>query len=263
MAFAVNDGVRLFWRERGSGAPLLMIQGLGYPSDMWHHVEPCLAEHFRLILFDNRGVGRSDVPEGVYPLEVMAADAAAVLDAAGVEKAHVMGISMGGYIAQEFALRYPDRVRGLVLGCTSCGGEQAVPASQEVLDLVAARAHMSPEEGIRVLVPYIYSAYTPQEVIEADLAIRLRTYPDPKGYLGQLQGIYRWSSYERLGEIQAPTLILHGREDRLVPPENARILAEAIPTARLELLDRASHIFFSDRPQRTCELVATFLQEVG
>lgn len=263
MAFAENDGTRIFWRETGSGDPLLLIMGLGYTCDMWHHIEPTLAQHYRVILFDNRGVGRSDVPPGPYLMTSMAADAAAVLDAAGVASAHVFGISMGGYIAQEFALQYPARVRSLVLGCTSCGGQQAVLARPEVLAILEARKTMQPEEGAWAMVPYIYDSSTPQERIEADIAIRMRTYPAPEGYDGQLQGIFMWESHSRLSRLNVPTLVLHGVNDQLVPPENGHILARAIPGARLEMIANASHIFFTDQPQKTCELVHSFLSETS
>src|SRR4051794_19933491 len=131
MPYADNDGTRIYWEEHGSGEPLLLIMGLGYTLDMWYRTTPVFAEHYRVIVFDNRGVGRSDVPPGPYALSLMASDAARVMDAAGVESAHVFGVSMGGMIAQEFALRYPARVRSLVLGCTTCGGPQAVVADAE------------------------------------------------------------------------------------------------------------------------------------
>ena len=105
MPFIENQGVKIYWDEQGQGTPVLLIMGLGYPSQMWHRTRPLLAERYRTIALDNRGVGRSDVPPGPYPILVMAEDAAAVLDAAGVDSAHVYGISMGGMIAQEFALQ--------------------------------------------------------------------------------------------------------------------------------------------------------------
>ena len=121
MAFVENQGARIYWDGQGDGAPVLLIMGLGYASDMWYRIRPALAAHYRTIALDNRGVGRSDLPAGPYPIALMASDAAAVLDATGIESAHVFGLSMGGMIAQEFALQYPKRVRSLILGCTAAG----------------------------------------------------------------------------------------------------------------------------------------------
>jgi len=182
-----------------------------------------------------------------------------VLDAAGVESAHVFGISMGGMIAQELALAYPDRVRRLVLGCTACGGRGAIPAAPAVLEVLAARARMTPEEGARAMVPYIYHPATPAERIEEDLAIRRRTYPTAAGYLAQLRAITTWSSCDRLGQIQAPTVVIHGESDQLVPPENGRRLAREIPGAVLTMLEHASHIFTTDRPEFSNAAIAAFL----
>jgi 3-oxoadipate enol-lactonase len=257
--FTDSDEARIFWRERGVGEPLLLIMGYGYPSEMWHHVEPGLADSFRVLLFDNRGIGRSSRPPGPYLMTTMAADAAAVLDAAGVEQAHVFGVSMGGYIAQELALREPRRVRSLVLGGTMCGGAHAIPADQEVLDVFEARKNMSPEEGVRALVPYIYDRKTSPERIEADLEIRLQNYPSDETAAAQLEGVLQWESYDRLGELHVPTLVIHGENDRLIPPENGRLLAKRIPGARLVTLPDASHLFFTDRPGETVSVVHDFL----
>src|SRR5580658_10137848 len=147
MPYATSSGIRIFWEEAGAGEPLLLIMGLGYSHEMWHRTLPVVSAHYRTILFDNRGVGKSDVPQGAYSVAQMAADAAAVLDAAGIARAHVFGISMGGMIAQEFALNYPERVNRLVLGCTACGGPHSIPAAQKVRDVLMARATMSPDEG--------------------------------------------------------------------------------------------------------------------
>jgi pimeloyl-ACP methyl ester carboxylesterase len=261
MPFADNRGVPIFWRESGNGEPLLLIMGLGYPSDMWHHIEPKLVARFRTIVFDNRGIGKSGTGPGPHLVTTMAADAVAVLDAAGVERAHVFGVSMGGYIAQELALQHPQRVRSLILGSTACGGEHTVKADQEVIDIVKARVNMSAEQGIRVLIPYIYDAQTPADRIDADLTIRLRTYPSAETYAGQLQAIWQWESYDRLKQLRMPTLILHGEHDRLVPPENGRLLAEKIPGARLVIVSKASHLLFSDQPEETADLVIGFLGE--
>ena len=259
MPFTISNGTRIYWEEAGSGDPLLLIMGLGYTHEMWHRTLPVLTPHYRTIVFDNRGVGRSDVPEGAYPIAQMAADAVAVLDTAGVERAHVLGVSMGGMIAQELAIDYPQRVRRLILGCTACGGPHAVGAAPKVLEVLMARARMTAEEGARAMIPYIYDKSTPRERIDEDLAIRLRTFPEAQGYMGQVQGIMAWSCYERLDRIQSPTLIIHGETDELVPPENARVLASKIAGSRLVMLPHASHIFVTDQPEASHRAMVEFL----
>src|SRR5215212_7863258 len=124
MPHTIREGIHLWWEEDGAGDPLLLIMGLGATLEWWARLRPSLTARCRTILFDNRGVGRSDVPAGPYSIPAMADDAAAVLDAAGVGSAHVFGLSMGGYIAQELILRHPGRVRSLILACTSCGGRE-------------------------------------------------------------------------------------------------------------------------------------------
>jgi pimeloyl-ACP methyl ester carboxylesterase len=189
----------------------------------------------------------------------MAADAAAVLDAAGVESAHVFGISMGGMIAQEFAIAYPNRVRSLILGCTTCG-KGGVAAAPHVRQVLMGRAGMTPEAGAAAMAPYIYDAATPRTRVEEDLAIRRRTFPTSAGYLAQLQSTLGWSSLDRLAAIRVPTLIIHGESDQLVPPENARILASHIAGAHLVMLPEASHIFTTDQPEASIQEVLGFLE---
>src|SRR5215470_1386849 len=163
MPYTVNDGNRIYWEEHGAGEPILLIMGLGYTLDMWHRTVPLLSRHYRTILFDNRGVGRSDSPPGPYSIPQMAGDAAAVITAAACDRVHVFGVSMGGMIAQEFALAFPDRVVSLILGCTAAGGPQAIPAEPEVLAALGARALMTAEEGIQAMVPFIYDEATPRQ----------------------------------------------------------------------------------------------------
>lgn len=261
MPKAENSGVRIHWEEHGEGDPLLLIMGLGYTLEMWHRTLPFFAPNYRAIVFDNRGVGRSDVPAGPYSILSMAADAAAVLDAAGVDRAHVFGISMGGMIAQEFALQYPERVRSLILGCTSHGGPEAVLADAEVLTTLAARATMSAEEGVLAMIPFVYHRSTPRGRIEEDLVIRRRTFPTIQGYFGQLQGIVAYESRSRLPQLKVPTLVVHGDSDRLVPPENGRRLARLIEGARLEMIADASHIFPTDQPEKAHSAIQRFLAE--
>jgi pimeloyl-ACP methyl ester carboxylesterase len=227
---------------------------------MWHRVLPAFAEHFRVIVFDNRGAGRSDVPEGPYTIAGMTEDAAAVMNAAAVERAHVLGLSMGGMIAQELALTHPERVQSLVLGCTSFGGARALPASPAVIAILYARASMAPEEAIRAMVPHIYDAQTPRQRVEEDLAVRRRTLPTAEGYLAQVQALMSWSSDDRLAQVKAPALVIHGLSDELIPPENGRLLAERLAGAELVVLPSASHLFFTDQPEASMNVVLSFLR---
>lgn len=260
MPFADNAGTRIYWEEHGSGEPLLLIMGLGYSLDMWHRTLPVVSKRYRTIVFDNRGVGRSDAPTGPYSMAVMTADAAAVLDAAGIASAHAFGFSMGGMIAQELALTHPVRLRKLVLGGTGCGGEKAVRAEPEATSLLLNRARMTPEETTEAAVPFIYHPHTPRARIEEDLAIRRRTLPAPEAYAAQLQAILGWQSYDRLGQVTAPVLVIHGETDRLVPAGNGKLIADTIPGAHWVLLPEASHLFNTDQPERAHTEILRFLE---
>jgi 3-oxoadipate enol-lactonase len=257
--FIENQGAKIYWDERSVGEPVLLIMGLGYPSDMWWRTRPVLDGRYRTIVLDNRGVARSDLPPGPYPIALMAADALAVLDAAGVERAHVVGISMGGMIAQEFTLQYPERVRSLILGCTAAGGPTAVRSEPEVIDLLMNRDSMTPEQGAIAAIPYIYDLDTPRDRIDEDLTIRRPWFARPEAYVAQLQGILGWESYSRLPQIKAPTLVVHGETDRLVPLANGELITARIPGAKLVTLPHASHIFPTDQSAACHAAILEFL----
>jgi pimeloyl-ACP methyl ester carboxylesterase len=259
MAFVQNQEAKIYWDEQGEGEPILLIMGLGYSSVMWYRTRPVLATQYRTLAFDNRGVGRSDLPAGPYSIPLMASDAAAVLDAAKQESAHIFGVSMGGMIAQEFALEYPNRARSLILGCTSAGGLTAVRAEPEATEMLMRRDKMSPEQAAQVAVPFIYHPATPRTRIDEDLAVRRPWFPRPEAYVAQLQGILAWEAHSRLPGIGVPTLVIHGEWDRLVPPANARIIAERIPGAELVMIPHASHLLFTDQPAATHDAILRFL----
>jgi 3-oxoadipate enol-lactonase len=258
MPFVENQGAKIYWDEQGQGTPVLLIMGLGYTSVMWHRARPVLSQHFRTVAFDNRGVGLSDVPPGPYSIATMASDAAAVLDAAAVSSAHIFGVSMGGMIAQEVALQYPARTRSLILGCTSPGGPSSIRADSKVIDVLLMRG-MTPEQAREAILPYIYDANTPREMIEQDVNLRQPWLPSPKGYMAQLQGILAWEGYSRIGQIAAPTLVIHGVSDALVPPGNGELIARRIPGAKLVLLAHASHLFLTDQTRAANEEILEFL----
>jgi 3-oxoadipate enol-lactonase len=259
MPYAVNRGTKLYWEEHGSGPPVLLIMGLSFTHEMWFRVLPYLASRSRVIAFDNRGMGRSDVPRGPYLIRQMADDARAILDAAGVAAADVIGASMGGMIAQELALRFPQRVTRLILACTSHGG---FFSSWPDFTRFPRRADWSrPEERERALIPLLYAGGTPRERIEEDLQIRSRCSWCYQGFLGQLTGILAWSSYRRLPHIEVPTLVIHGEDDRLVPPQNGKVVANRIRGAQFRLVPNAGHMLLTDQPEMCAEIVLSFLNQ--
>lgn len=262
MPFAENNDTRIYWEEHGSGEPLLMITGLGATLASWRRLLPALSEKYRVIVFDNRGAGQSSDINASVSLLDMAADAAAVMETAGIATLHVMGASMGGMIAQELVLNYPDRVRSLILAVTTCGGREAVLADLEVLMTLQSLGDMSPEKAFWAMAPYIYDPSTPRSVLEDDLGVRLSTKLKAENYVAQLQAIRAWQgTASRLGQIKARTLILYGENDRLIPPENSLDLAKLIPGSELVRLGNASHMFAADRADRVVEILVRFLSE--
>jgi pimeloyl-ACP methyl ester carboxylesterase len=165
-------------------------------------------------------------------------------------------------IAQELALEHPGRVRSLILGSTSCGGPEAVLPAPEVLDVLMARP-ANPVDAFWAMAPYIYDPSTPREKLDEDLEVRSRAFPSRENYLAQLHAILAWQSYGRLGSLKVPTLIIHGVTDRLIPAENASLLAKEISDAKLVRLAEASHVFLTDRPREAVSAILSFLEEVG
>jgi 3-oxoadipate enol-lactonase len=249
---ARSEGVELYWESTGAGAPVLLVMGLGMAATGWWRTVPVLAERFRVIAFDNRGVGRSARPAGPYSVAQMADDAIAVLDAAGESAAHVYGISLGGMIAQELALRHPGRVRALVLAATTPGGSAAVAPNEATLAFFHRRGEMPAEEGVWASVPYNYAPATRREHgarIAQDIEQRLRYPIEPQPYAAQLAAALGHDALSRLGAITAPTLVVHGEHDRMVHPDNAALLAGAIPGARLLMWPGAGHLLPTDAPE--------------
>jgi 3-oxoadipate enol-lactonase len=244
--------VRLHWEDSGgSGPPVLLIMGLGMNATGWWRTVPVLAEAgFRVLSFDNRGVGRSERLPGPYTAAEMADDAVSVLDAAGVDAAHVYGISLGGMIAQEVALRHPSRARALVLGASTAGGANLIPASDDVNAFVRLRAQMTAEHAVWASVPINYARRTRLEGgdrIAEDIAQRLRFPVESEYYSAQLAAAHGHDA--RVEDIRAPTLVVHGEEDVLIPPANGERLAELIPGAELSMWPEAAHLYFTDQPE--------------
>jgi 3-oxoadipate enol-lactonase len=265
----VNAGaVTLDYELRGQGPPLLMINGFRRSRVVW--LEPllqALERDFQLILFDNRGTGHSDKPTGGYSMEAFADDCAGLLQALRIPRAHVFGTSMGGMIAQRFATRHPQRVHGLALGCTHAG-KGSVPPEKRIgqllrlipNDTLDARAVAQRQEEAYV-VDAFRAANRPLldqlfEVVNAN--------PTPlhavKGHLAAIDAFDGWGD---VGSIRAPTLVISGAEDRLIPVENSRRIAARIPGAQLNLLPACAHFFWVEKPHETAQALLAFFSALG
>ena len=242
----------LHWEHTGDGPPVLLIMGLGLSGGAWWRTVPVLARDLTVITFDNRGVGRSRALLHAYTTEAMADDARAVMDSAGVDRTHVYGISLGGMVAQQLALRHPERVRSLVLGATHAGGPHTVRPDRDVVGFLRHRMAMRHEEAAWGSVPFNYSERARRdhpERIAADLAERL-SHPFPvQAYRAQMWAGALHDCSDRLDRIAAPTLVVHGREDRMIPVDNGRLLAARIPGARLLELEGTGHLYPTEAPE--------------
>ncbi len=265
MAFTTSsDGTRIHYEIHGRGEPVLLVMGLGSNAFGWHRTLPWLAERYQAIAFDNRGVGRSDVPPGPYTIAQMADDAAAVLDATGHETAHVVGASLGGMIAQRLALAHPHRLRSLVLVCTTPGGARNARASAEVTAALV-QGGADPRDVYRRNAWFLYGEETRThrpERIEEDLEYRQRIPPTPAGYLAQLQAAMGHDTWDELPAVAVPTLVLHGDADLLIPAANGALLAGRIPGARLVAIPGAGHMLQADAGDTVREAVLDFLARV-
>ncbi|MGH7308233.1 MAG: alpha/beta fold hydrolase [Candidatus Rokuibacteriota bacterium] len=267
MAYAIVNRIRVHYEIAGTGDPVLMINGLSAPAANWALQVKALAAHFRVITFDNRGVGETDLPpEPVYTTAQLAADAAALLRHLKIARAHVIGASMGGTIAQELALRHPRLVRSLVLACTWAEADARFLHTIESLMALAYRVPV--EERYRyVLYPWVFGPRFFEKKQNLEMAFqRAMAYPHqtrPEAIERQARGIQAWNGTRvpQLGAIRVPTLVLVGKEDVLTPPEFSRVLARLIRRARLTILP-GGHAFFVEEADAFNRAVLRFLRSV-
>jgi len=262
------NGIELYYEVCGpEGAdPLLMIQGLGYDARFWFRQVPELSRHFRLILFDNRGVGRSDKPDEPYSIAGDAADAVGLLDFLGIDRAHVLGVSRGGYIAQEIAISYPERVRKLVLLGTHYGGPEYMELTRDLWKEILDVKGLAPDEiyrrGIRYAVTEEFFERE-RELVEEMVRMRLKLSQPAYAFKRQFDAAAAFDVKDRVHLIKAPTLLLAGKEDRVVPLVLMERLAERIPNARLVVVEEASHLLFIERPEVVNREIVRFLKGEG
>lgn len=260
----VNE-IEMYYEVQGEGTPLVLISGLGYPLWQWHLMVPFLEKHFQVITLDNRGAGKTDKPPGPYTASMLAKDTVELLDVLGIEKAVVMGHSMGGFIAQEIALEYPQRVNKLVLASTNFGGPRHVPVTPEamaVLSDVKSDPMTRLKNGIVISTAPGFSERQP-ELIQKWLDWRVENPLDLDGYQAQI-GIGtalmdEAAAFEnRLPNVSAPTLILFGKHDKVVPPANTDLLAKQIPNSQIHIFSSAGHFFPLELPEEAAQAVIQF-----
>jgi pimeloyl-ACP methyl ester carboxylesterase len=277
MSTAEVGDIGLWYEEHGSGDPLLLVMGLAADSTAWLYQLPDFSRRYRTIVFDNRGVGRSTKPLGPYSIHQMADDAVGLLDVLAVPRAHVVGVSMGGMIAQEIALRHPARVRGLVLACTFPEPDDA-SERQRQFSVAQLGGRITAGGGVRIdlsavdplvffhhLLPTVFS----QSFIERELPKLLEIFGGALQYgfsmeaiLGQVEAVMGHRATDRLHQITAPTLVITGDADRLVSPANSDLLAGLIPGAKLVKVPGGSHAFNFETPEIFNREVLDFLAGV-
>jgi len=259
--------INIYYEVLGRGEALVLIMGYTASTAWWFRQVPVFSQQYRVVAFDSRGAGQSDKPDVPYTMEMLAGDLAALLEVIGINAAHIFGVSMGGMIAQHFALRYPERVSSLILGCTSCGGPHSIKPDAEAMTVLADFEHkkkLTRAEIVRESIPFLVS----QEFIDRnpgltqEMMTKMMEHPAPlHGAIRQAYAIWEHNTYERLPEIRVPTLVIAGDADRLIPVENSRILASRIASAELVILNNMGHGFITEAADEANRAVLDFLRQ--
>lgn len=266
-----SNGIELYYEVHGSGPPLLLIAGVGYGCWFWHKLVRELEDSFQVIIYDNRGSGQSDQPQGPYTVPMLAADTAGLLDALDLEGLSVVGHSLGGFIAQELAVSRPELVGKLILASTNHGGMKVIPITPEALEVLTNREGDPLElvkRGIEIGCAPGYGERHP-EVVKELIDYRF-TNPVPlPQYQAQVAAGAGTAAYtddqveDRMGSIQVPTLILFGEHDRVVPPGNAELMAEKIAGAQVVILSDTGHIFPIENPPAAADAIRNFITQTA
>ncbi|HWY17437.1 MAG TPA: alpha/beta hydrolase [Solirubrobacteraceae bacterium] len=259
MPLARVGEIQLSYERAGSGPPLLMIMGMSGTFDHWNAAFlDDLRRDFETIVYDHRGVGAGSRLQGPVTIAQLAQDAAGLLAALEVDSAHVLGISMGGMVAQELALAHPERIRTLALGCTYCGGEGSALTSEDVMRRLA-EGMMSGDRERAIRTTWEVNV-SPEFTANDDayarfLEIGRRRAVPIEVIMEQMRAITSHNTSARLPAVVMPTLVLHGTLDQMLPVQNGRMIAGLIPNSRLEIMEGIGHMFFWELPERSAELV--------
>jgi pimeloyl-ACP methyl ester carboxylesterase len=256
--------INIYCELSGTGQPLLLIRGLGSWCGTMRPLSDSLAASYRVISFDNRCVGRSSQPQEPFTIADMADDTAALLDALEIERAHVFGVSLGGMIAQELALRHPSRVIKLALGCTHAGPRTAVRSPDWATKMFVESRDMPRPEALRHSIPLLFAAKTVEDqgqLVEETLAVMANNDQPKSSYLLQLGAVMKHDTFDRLSGIPHHTMVLTGTEDTLIDPANSRTIADRIPHSQLMELPGTGHLFFIEQPLDVSRALIKFFRE--
>jgi 3-oxoadipate enol-lactonase len=262
MPIAKTKNVNIYYEIIGQGEPLVMIRGISSNVDHWYEQVPVLSQKYQLLLFDNRAIARSSDPGGSFSTRDMAADTVGLMEAVGIKKAHVLGYSMGGMIAQEIALVYPEKVNGLILVATDCGISLRIKAKPEFSRLFSEMIRLGTNEAKKAAAGCLFAKQTLDtrpDIIQRYTEVSLR-FPASQKTLGrQWAAITQHDACNRLAKISSPTLVITGSEDELIPPQNAKVMAQRIPVAQMISIDGGGHLFLIEQPEAFNEAVIGFL----
>jgi pimeloyl-ACP methyl ester carboxylesterase len=256
--------VRLNYEIHGQGEPLVLIPGFRTGLWLWFKQVETFARKYRTIVFDPRGIGESDAATGPMGTRTLADDLGGLLSALGVDQAHILGASFGGFVAQEFAIAYPQMTRSLILCCTSFGGPRHLLPSVNTLQAMAALEGLNTEERTRKNFKFAFAPVfindRPDE-LEQMIRLRLSNPVSDQTHYAQLQAAATFDAEARVSEIKAPTLVITGDEDTLVPATNSHNLAKQIPGARVIVIKGGSHMFFIEQAEKFNQVVIDFIEE--
>lgn len=268
MARAKVNGISINYKVQGHGPSLILIMGLGGECGDWVLQTGAFKKYFRVVIFDNRGAGKTDKPDEPYTIKTMAGDVIGLMDYLDIRCSDVLGVSMGGMIAQEVAINYPERVNKLILVCTTPGKDERGGHSPELLRAMGFKENFTDEDIERVDMGRVMSALSSLSYGSSMLKmvavpfcwVRMKLF-GIEGLRGQFEAAMKHSTLSRLDMIKAPTLVIAGTEDRIVPPRFAEVLAQKIPDARLVVIEDGSHTIIAEKRSRFNRAVLDFLQD--